>query len=273
MRHFNITLLLGVMISASCTSNKTINEIPCDLVIGDLGISIESFKEGNQDFDRYNKDNQIFIPGRIFFYSYEYYSRAGEKKYFNNYGDSWELISTDSSSDYTVKYVLIEVLNGLSPMIETDPEYDQTVLEYKFNVPNGYENSGVIENCANIWMHPPRTYLFKILQLNPYPYVKMPLKIRENYSWDLGIGAYWGDPYWLEWQGEITNNMTYEVIEERQFQTYAGIRDCFKIEAQGSSELGNTKAIFWFNEKLGFVRMDFLNIDGSQIILNLDSIE
>jgi hypothetical protein len=48
MRHFKVTLSLGVMLSASCTSNKTFNEIPGDLVIGNLGISIESFKEVNR---------------------------------------------------------------------------------------------------------------------------------------------------------------------------------------------------------------------------------
>ncbi len=72
------------------------------------------------------------------------------------------------------------------------PDYNQTAISYEYFINNGIsytkEVTGAIENKMNVWIHPPRSNFFKILELNPFPYIKTPYKIGTKWNWKLQIG-------------------------------------------------------------------------------------
>ena len=47
---------------------------------------------------------------------------------------------------------------------------------------------------------------------------------------------------------------------------------CRKIEASASGALGTTFATFYFNEQWGFVKTEYRNLDGSELIYQLISV-
>ena len=57
------------------------------------------------------------------------------------------------------------------------PDYNQTVLSYKIGNDLRSFMSGVVENEKNVWIHPPRDEYFKILEINPFPFIKDLTKI------------------------------------------------------------------------------------------------
>jgi len=50
-----------------------------------------------------------------------------------------------------------------------------------------FSMSGTIENEGNVWIHPPRDNYFKIIELNPFPYIKAPYNIGAKWAWKLKI--------------------------------------------------------------------------------------
>ena len=124
--------------------------------------------------------------------------------------------------------------------------------------------SGAIENEANVWIHPPRDKYFKILELNPFPYAKAPYEIGTKWTWNLGIVDHWADERWKVWEGQIENEYDYEITNKRTLKTGIGEIECFVIESNAKSRIGETKLTAYFNTEYGFVKLDYTNIDGSK---------
>ena len=122
-------------------------------------------------------------------------------------------------------------------------------------------------------MHPPRTDFFKILEMNPFPYVKEPLKIGNSWTWKLKIGGYWSDKRWLAWKGLIENIYNYKITDKVLLQTKLGEIECLVISSNAISKLGETKLTSYFNNQFGFVKLDYTNIDCSKTIIELEKME
>lgn len=154
-------------------------------------------------------------------------------------------------------------------MIDHIPDYNQTLLSYKLEPQMNMSISGAIENEGNVWIHPPRDALFSILELNPFPYVKYPLETGKRWTWELAIGDHWADERWLLWTGSIQNQYEYEItgIEERE--TKWGRLKCYTVESAAKSRIGETRLTSVFNEELGFLELNYVNIDGSLINMTL----
>jgi hypothetical protein len=135
-------------------------------------------------------------------------------------------------------------------------------------MPSG-DLTGVIDNKKNIWIHPPRMRCFKINELNPFPFVQLPLMEGNKWSWGISAGSEWGDKRWAAWSGLITIKSTYEVKEKTKRTTKMGELDCFRVECEAISSVGTTHLTFFFNPKFGFVHLEFTNIDKSKTILEL----
>ena len=129
--------------------------------------------------------------------------------------------------------------------------------------------AAIIENNEKVWIHPPRLYFFRILELNPFPYILKPYEIGKEWDWNLDIGQQYGNSRWKEWKGNITNHYNYKIIGHTMLKTDLGNLSCFIVESYATSTLGKTYLRSYFNEKYGFVRLIYVNIDGSKIILNL----
>ncbi len=115
--------------------------------------------------------------------------------------------------------------------------------------------------------------MFQILELNPFPYVKTPYSIGNEWKWVLDIGQQWGDKRWKEWKGNIHNVYYYKLVETTTLKTNLGNLKCLVIEGIAKSELGETRLKSYFNEEYGFVKLEYKNIDNSIIEFNLVGIE
>jgi len=267
--------LLILFLLSSCKSpgeNKEPSNSDIPYTVIESGIFVEKFAEGITDENRYNLDNKIFLVGRKFVYDYIYTSKDGVQQYFEGGRDGWNFAAKDADRYYVVKELVISVLPGLEPMIESIPDYNQTLLEYQCPPNTDYTISGVIENEKNIWMHPPREALFKITELNPFPFIQIPYELGNEWEWSLDISSEWGDPRWLTWEGSVKNDYKYTIVSKEQIKTSAGQFDCFKIEASGSGSLGSTALTSYFNEALGFIKLEYQNIDGSSLVFELKEV-
>jgi hypothetical protein len=270
------------------------------------GIYFEICQDTN---NRYcpTENNVIYQAGNVYYFSYRYIDKYGkEYRYIVHsldewifvgdeskrgqrlefVADEWKLIQgewifvpIDSLSDSIVEFVRMEIkptdIDGIY-----DPDYGQTIIEYTYLMKNGmaipsWEYTGLVENDKNIWMHPPRSELFRILQLNPFPFIKEPFVKGNKWIWELRVGLGPSNERWKKWEGVITiNHYSYEITDTAKIiATSIGDLSCYVIESVAKSELGDTFLTAYFNTNYGFVKLDYTNIDGSKLILKLEKIE
>lgn len=215
-------------------------------------------------------ENSIYNPESIYTFNYKYIDKTGKEMFFKiqNFG-TWDFVETNHNEGIIVKDFKMEILNH--KMIYDNQSFYQRGIS--FIIDKNITTTGLIENERNIWLHPPREYLFKILQLNPFPYIKSPIEVGHSWEWKLKIGGQWGDKRWKEWNGNIENKYQYRIVGIEKINTIFGPLDCYIVESQAESELGITKLKNYFNEKYGFVRLDYTNIDNSKIEMNLQNIQ
>jgi hypothetical protein len=232
--------------------------------LDDLKIIVEKFDSTNHDNNRYNLDNQIYTVGKKMYYNYYLLDRNGIKYLMTKDSTKdWILDKLENRNPKSVSQIMMTVNYGLSPFSQFIKDYNQTVIKYDF-IKNDYslwtnEMTGLIENKKNIWIHPPRTDLFKILELNPFPYIKQPFVIGNNWEWELEFGSHWSDKRWLMWEGKRINKIKYEITRNLTIQTEVGSIDCLEIIANAKSELGSTSLTAYFNTNLGFVKFDYVS--------------
>ncbi|MEW5675461.1 hypothetical protein ABGT15_04035 [Flavobacterium enshiense] len=254
-------------------------------MIDEDGITIEKIDKSNQDDNKYNVDNKIYIVGKTFTYSYYHQNSEGKKLLIakgeeikkENYSVfDWKFIEAEKQNDETVKKIILKPVTQ-NPFKEDISDYTQTVISYEYLMNNNrssiMETTGVIENEMNVWMHPPRSQYFEILELNPFPYIKAPYKIGTKWNWKLKIGDHWADKRWLEWKGGIENVYEYEIADKKKIVTKLGNLECYIVKAKAKSRIGTTELISYFNPDFGFVKLEYKNIDGSQTVLDLEKKE
>lgn len=233
------------------------------------------------DDNKYNKNNVIYKVGRTFVFKYYYIDKKGDTLLYTrklngkNYYD-WIFEREDKKDSNSCKEVRMTIKSGLKPFIDQSPDYCQTIFYYEFVSLNGNsfgtETTGLIENPKNVWMHPPRTDFFSILEINPFPYIKAPYVIGNKWTWKLQIGDQWADKRWHLWNGIIENNYNYEIIDKANVITKLGKVSCFIIDGQATSEIGKTYLKAFYNEELGFVKLNYTNIDNTKTIIELEEI-
>tara|TARA_R110002012_G_scaffold321751_1_gene551193 strand:+ start:1126 stop:1986 length:861 start_codon:yes stop_codon:yes gene_type:complete len=276
MKILNTLVIFFLAILTSCQSKpeKTVKsektQKEYELIADDDGILVEKFDSTNVDENRYNHNNKIYKVGNSFKYKFQHTTPKGEIKFYRIKEDrnSWEFVDFENADSTTIKSVVIEVANG-NPMVDHVPDYNQTALIYKSGSEKGYSMSGAIENEENVWIHPPRYKYFRILELNPFPYIKAPYQIGTKWTWNLTIGDHWADERWKLWEGQIENKYVYEITDKQTLNTDLGEIECFVIQSKAESRIGETKLTAYFNSNYGFVKLDYVNIDGSKTNLEL----
>ena len=265
------SLILLFIFSRNCFGQLLENRIEYKII--DSYIFTESYEQKKNDCKDCDNENMIFKINKKFIYSYQYLD-SNRKAFLLNVLDNgkWNFVSLSSTEPKVVRIVELQILpNGL--WFE-NPFYCQTRIGYKFHEKlANISMTGLIENPKNIWFHPPREYLFQILELNPFPYIKSPYIIGNEWKWELEIGGQWGDKRWREWKGNIHNFYHYKIVESTTIKSKLGNLKCFVIEGIAKSELGETKLRSYFNEEYGFVKLEYTNIDKSKIELMLERIE
>ncbi|WP_345953689.1 hypothetical protein [Mucilaginibacter sp. PAMB04168] len=157
------------------------------------------------------------------------------------------------------------------------PNYNQTeVFLYHYNFdfkPLETELTGVIENKANVWLHPFRFHALEILQLSPFPYIKLPLKSGQIYDWNLEIGEKWPEFKAFNWTGKLTLHCKYVVQGKEALSLPIGTVQTIKVKGIANTTSGHSILVSYFSEQFGFVKLVYHNLDGSSITMTLKQIK
>lgn len=261
-----LTLLLIILLinaSAFCQQKKESDNLV--LLGGSIYANVVD-KSDKLTYYTYRRGTEIT-------FGYKYTDRNGKQQYFVvNNGNSWDFTSANNSSENVVKDFKLRVLK--SNMNFKDPNYYQVEIAYVIEQKGASTHkTGLIENEKNIWLHPPRQFLFEILELNPFPFIKYPLQIGNTWNWELAIGDQWADKRWKEWTGNILNKYQYKITRKETLNTAVGSLECYVVESEAKSELGTTRLTSYFNEQFGFVKLMYTNIDKSTIEINIQRVQ
>lgn len=274
-------LLTLVLIFVNACSVK--NQIPDGLKLILEGIYVETYDSINAK-NQYTADNEIYKSGLVHEFEYHFINTNGDTLFYKKVDDKnipyekrWKFVSQDSLDEKTVTGYKLTVEQGTGGMFGVEDDYTQSVIEYK-NILNyeslsgGYSNTGLIENSKNIWMHPDRSSLFRIAQLNPWPFIQKPYEVGSKYAWALKTGSSWGDERWRIWEGTVETTYQYEIIGETSIKVGSKKYPCLVIQGEGKSRLGKTFSTTYFNKTIGFLKIEYTNIDSSQLIIKLKEI-
>jgi len=243
--------------------------------------------------NRYTEDNEIYQIDNVYYFNYQYLTNDGEKLYYRNLHEPhiiiedgkevernfisqrWEFVPQENLPDDATVVFQMKVLPGL-PRIWVG---GQSLIEFSYITHTGeivprWTKTGLVENEKNIWLHPPRECLFSILEINPFPFIKKPYEKGNTWKWSLEFDSYWSDKRWKVWDGIVENQCIYEIVDTNSvLHTSLGELICYKIDSYAESELGKTYLTAYFNEIYGFVRLEYINIDGSTLNIELEKAE
>lgn len=259
------------------------------------GLYIEKPIFKDSEFHNYTSDNNTFKLNKVFKYKYEYNSKDGKrfKLLFQrqlNHDNPLGLVSEISDRNSLINEIEIKVTDEREEFTN-DSSYTQTVICYNYLNKKGLtsdtvwdasnfskpgakipcnELTGVVDNSKNIFLHPPRQSTFKILELSPFPMYYLDESVK-SWQWNVVIGSYYLDPRWISAKGKITAHYFYTRQSNEFLQTAFGQLECKVIQATGTSDEKelNTKLKSYFHPNYGFVRLEYVNVDGSKIILEL----
>lgn len=247
-----LALILGLLLTGGVVSGQNSDSLWTVIVL-ENGIYKERSHPGNNSENRFTKDNQLYKQGRSFTFKYKFL-KNGEVFFFkpkvNGDGNqpTWDLSPASSKESTAITEFRMLVMPGLQGFDKFSPGYSQSIIRYQFfqgeiRAPFT-EMTGLIENAKNIWFHPPRTMLFRILEINPYPFIVFTGE--KEWSWNLEIGSSWGDDRWKSWDGLVKNQMGYRDSGMEVISTSFGELSCQKIEAVGVLPWGKTGLVSYF---------------------------
>ncbi len=251
---------------------------------------------------KYSKDNISYKLNMTFVYDYYYMDNAGKKYKFllkedPTVGNPLNLVSFESKSSDIINRFKFEI-NDDENMFGDMPDYTQTVFGISYLTPTGKgkdtlceeakkkfpkltcyeEGTGIIDNKMNLWMHPPRSYTFRILQLCPYPFQYLNEAVK-TWGWTLETG---GDRYlekrWIDTRGQSPIKIKYEHTRGKDeiIETPLG-----KINCKVASAIGTCETLPWFktglksyyNPNFGFVRLEYNLVNGDKMVILLEQIK
>lgn len=132
---------------------------------------------------------------------------------------------------------------------------------------------GAVENKEEFWIHPPRYGRYRILELNPFPHIKLPVVSGRTWEWKVYPPELYADSAWASWKGILQVKFRYTLGGIVQLATPLGNLSCYRVQATGTSKLGSTASEAYFHPTYGFVRLNYRNIDHSRTQLEMVSVD
>jgi hypothetical protein len=267
------------------------------------GIWVEKPNKTDTSRYKYSKDNISYKVGTRFIYDYCFIDKAGVKRKFivtknqTSKENPLNLTSYTDSSDSTIDKIMLAVTDAKEtyPACVGDSTCTQTVISYSYlkktivsddtlcnyfkskNSSNVYCQyspvaTGIYDNKKNIWMHPPRQYTFKMLQLSPFPFYQLDESVK-YWAWNVEVGGSYLDPRWVDTKENIKVRYDYERQKDKTIRTVFGRIKCKVTTAKGTSQSGDfimkTSLKSYYNPAYGFVKLEYKNIDDSKIVIQL----
>lgn len=237
-----------------------------------------------------NANNIIFVAQRVF--TYDYTLRKNGKFYHYavvederaktdttyQYID-WIAVPVDSvyqnSSIYPITAMQLYVYKGNSSLSLGNTKTKYEYLDKNRRIFLG-ERSLVTESPGRLFMQPARSHGFVFTWFNPLPLMNLPLFTGKTWTQFVSVRNEDLKKAKIKYEsadGLMHINMEYKVIGEVNLNTRFGVMFCRKIEANAETALGTTFATFYFNEQWGFVKTEYRNLDGSELVYQLISVK
>jgi hypothetical protein len=154
-------------------------------------------------------------------------------------------------------------------------QYDTTQFKigYSYDATSAPSSfPGVVENDSVLWSHPPRDGQYRILELSPFPYIKLPAHQGQRWKWELEVGGQWSDTHWATWQGDMLITSSYEVTGQQLLATPVGKLLCWVVRAEATCKKGTAALTSFYHPHYSFVRLAYRNLNNSRVTLNLVAI-
>ncbi|MEO1054960.1 MAG: hypothetical protein AAFX87_30280 [Bacteroidota bacterium] len=213
-----------------------------------------------------DSDNKIFTSGKGLIYQLSIYE-SGEKKRLVFSDRDWDLIQASEEPSAKDVERIIYLTASVKKSKRTNKRQTEVIIAFE---PNGrtFQNTGIVENDQNIWLHPPRSRFFKVLELCPFPYVRLS---SDSLAWTdkLSISQRWQDERWATWEGEQVLDLTYKNEGFENIETNLGEIRCLITKSKAKSTIGETFLTTYFNSKLGFVKMEYDILGKYKVIFQL----
>lgn len=255
-------------------------------------MEIPAGMEDSATFNEQNGENRIYVRGRIFTYAYTL-KRNGAMYHYAVVQDEralldssykyvdWMYVPIDSvfNNDkiYPVNKVELTVFDR-EPDFNGDPGLTRIKYEYYNDEKRIFLGDGksAIESDKMIMLTPPGSHGFVFTTFNPIPIIKFPLENGMSWKQYTSFTDIYCDRAKIKFEsadGLFHVNQEYRVTGELNINTRIGIIVCKKIEAVAKTSLGDTFATFYFNEQWGFVKTEYRNIDGSELVFQLVAVK
>lgn len=151
-------------------------------------------------------------------------------------------------------------------------EHGQTRSSWTYKGDKGWKSySGIEESDTAIWIHPPRTDLYRKLELSPFPMIKYPLEVGNKWTWSLLVGHHYSIKGHAEWADTVKEEFVsnYRITREMHLSTNLGVINCFEVNSFTDSNFEQTKLQAHYNTNYGFVRLEYQNIDKDRMTFEL----
>ncbi len=279
MKNINYIILIFAILLASCKETSITNfrksvftELNCTPEAtpdydGNKVTILDENKEPVKDtiINRIKKTRRVFKPCREMIYRAIWKNNDGEIITNNRIkmmatGHRWDLQPEKQDE------IIIQV--------EYSEEDIQNTIKYQLNrkildrrwMEQGIE--GVVENVEEVWMHPFRFNQYNFTEVAPFPEVKFPLMVGKKWSGNLNILEGWGD-----WE-HTSGNFEYEVMANMEIITnFGSIPNCWHIKSSAQYDFGKSFLEYWFNQNLGFVKMDYKNYGDQTLSIQLEGVK
>ncbi|WP_461641269.1 hypothetical protein [Labilibaculum euxinus] len=223
------------------------------------------------EIEKVNTDlnNNIYKIGNAFTFDYEIIIDGNKYRLNRNGrfpGDKFTLVKEEND---TLGLKIQLIVPKVDKSQRTNKK--QTEIYYLFEPDfSSLSGTGVVENENNIWLHPPRSGFFSALETCPFPYVKYPIEIGKNWQDKMKIGDHWCDEKWGVWKKKLLLLYDYKIKEKTNINTKVGALECYVIESNAKSEIGESKLKSYFSEKYGFIRLEYEMATGLRVNLWID---
>jgi hypothetical protein len=268
-----------------------------------LDDGIYSEKPNNKDTSthKYTNDNISYKLDKKFIYNYYYLDKKGNKYKFllkeNGTEDNpLNLVSSNDKKTDVIEKIKYVVDDG-DEMLKEIKDYTQTTfgifymnrsgksrdsiceLMKKQNpkIPCCDEGTGIVDNKMNLWIHPPRSFTFKILQFCPFPFQYLDETVNA-WVWNLETGGeHYFDKRWIEVKGQETIKIRYAYQREKEetIDTPLGKILCEVTKGTGTCETFpmRTSLKSYYHPTYGFVRLEYDLINGDKMVIWLEEMK
>jgi len=202
---------------------------------------------------KYNDDNTILVEGKEYLYKVV----QKDKDRTLHFDLALKTIPGNYSFGTKIKYKHYYKDEFLT--VEERRLYLDTVKHYKWDITSAHENA------EEFYIHPPRSYTLKKLEIAPFPELKLPVKKGNKWSTINNIVAGYG---------EYNMNKIYRehTIEEVKYNADSSYIAKIKASSNWGKEVNDEKICnvdFEFDSRLGYTKMNYYYTDGTSVVLTM----